>query len=79
MSTMNISLPDSMKEFVEQQAAEKGYSTSSEYVRDLDPQEVQHRQQLRDLLMEGARVNTAGPQGRLVLRRVARARHQGGE
>lgn len=53
MSTMNISLPDSMKEFVEQQAAEKGYSTSSEYVRDLIRKD-QDRQQLRDLLMEGA-------------------------
>ena len=60
MSTMNISLPDSMKEFVEQQAAEKGYSTSSEYVRDLIRRD-RERQQLRDLLMEGARSDPAGP------------------
>lgn len=60
MSTMNISLPDSMKEFVEQQAAEKGYSTSSEYVRDLI-RRAQDRQQLRDLLMEGARSAPAMP------------------
>jgi antitoxin ParD1/3/4 len=60
MSTMNISLPDSMKEFVEQQAAEKGYSTSSEYVRDLI-RRAQDRQQLRDLLMEGARSAPAAP------------------
>lgn len=59
---MNISLPDSMKEFVEQQAAEKGYSTSSEYVRDLIRRD-QDRQQLRDLLMEGARSAPAGPAG----------------
>lgn len=60
MSTMNISLPDSMKEFVEQQATEKGYSTSSEYVRDLIRRD-QDRQQLRDLLMDGARSAPAGP------------------
>jgi antitoxin ParD1/3/4 len=60
MSTMNISLPGSMKEFVEQQAAEKGYATSSEYVRELI-RRAQDRQQLRDLLMEGARSAPAGP------------------
>ena len=35
MSTMNISLPDALKEFVEGQVAEQGYGTSSEYVREL--------------------------------------------
>jgi antitoxin ParD1/3/4 len=60
MSTMNISLPDSLKEFVEQQAAEKGYSTSSEYVRELIRRD-QDRQQLRNLLAEGARSDPAGP------------------
>ena len=35
MSTMNISLPDSLKSFVDQQVAERGYGTSSEYVREL--------------------------------------------
>jgi antitoxin ParD1/3/4 len=35
MSTMNISLPDSLKDFVDQQVNERGYGTSSEYVREL--------------------------------------------
>jgi len=35
MSTMNISLPDSLKDFVDAQVAERGYGTSSEYVREL--------------------------------------------
>ena len=60
MSTMNISLPDSLKKFVEQQAAEKGYSTSSAYVRELIRRD-QGRQQLRDLLAEGARSAPGGP------------------
>lgn len=32
---MNISLSDTLKEFVDAQISERGYSTSSEYVRDL--------------------------------------------
>ena len=53
MSTMNISLPDSLKSFVDEQVSEHGYSTSSEYVRELIRRD-QDRMQLRDLLLEGA-------------------------
>lgn len=35
---MNISLPEALKAFVDAQVAERGYSTSSEYVREFDPQ-----------------------------------------
>jgi antitoxin ParD1/3/4 len=35
MATMNISLPDPMKAWVEQQAGSGRYSNSSDYVRDL--------------------------------------------
>lgn len=35
MATMNISLPDAMKEWVEQQALTGRYSNSSDVVRDL--------------------------------------------
>lgn len=35
MSTMNISLPDEMKRFVDQQVREGAYAGSSEYVREL--------------------------------------------
>jgi antitoxin ParD1/3/4 len=60
MSTMNISLPDSLKDFVEEQVAEKGYGTSSEYVRELIRRD-QNRQQLRSLLLDGAQSAPAGP------------------
>lgn len=53
MSTMNISLPENMKRFVDDQVSERGYSTSSEYVRELIRKD-QDRQQLRGLLLEGA-------------------------
>lgn len=35
MQTMNISLPDPMKQYVEEQVSEGGYSSASEYVREL--------------------------------------------
>ncbi len=50
---MNISLPDSLKSFVDDQVARRGYATSSEYVRELIRVD-QDRQRLRDLLLEGA-------------------------
>lgn len=53
MSTMNISLPDSLKEFVDEQVAERGYGTSSEYVRELIRKD-QDRTHLRSLLLQGA-------------------------
>ena len=53
MSTMNVSLPESLKDFVENQVSARGYSTSSEYVRDLIRKD-QDRQRLRGLLLEGA-------------------------
>jgi antitoxin ParD1/3/4 len=52
MGTMNISLPDEMKEFVDEQVTQRGYGTSSEFVRDLIRKE-QDRQQLRRLVMDG--------------------------
>ena len=35
MATMNVSIPDAMKEWVERQAAEGHYSNASDYVRAL--------------------------------------------
>ena len=53
MGTMNISLPDSMRAVVDKQVSERGYGTSSEYVRELIRRD-QDRQHLRELLLEGA-------------------------
>jgi len=50
MTTMNISLPDSMKAFVDEQVAQRGYGTSSEYVRELIRRE-QDRAQMRSALL----------------------------
>jgi antitoxin ParD1/3/4 len=53
MSTMNISLPASLKSFVDAQAALRGYGSSSDYVRDLISKDAE-RQQLRSLLLDGS-------------------------
>lgn len=50
---MNISLPDSLKSFVDEQVSQRGYGTSSEYVRELIRRD-QDRLQLRKLLLAGA-------------------------
>ena len=52
MATMNISLPDAMKVFVDDQVAVHGYSSSSEFLRDLIRRE-QDRQRLHELIHEG--------------------------
>ena len=35
MATMNISLTDPLKQFVDEEVSEGGYSSTSDYVRDL--------------------------------------------
>ena len=50
---MNISLPEALKSFVDDQVGARGYSTSSEYVRELIRKD-QDRQRLRGILLEGA-------------------------
>jgi antitoxin ParD1/3/4 len=53
MTTMNISLPDALKSFVDEQVSQRGYGTSSEYVRELIRRD-QDRLQFRNLLLAGA-------------------------
>lgn len=57
---MNISLPDTLKSFVDEQVKQGGYGTSSEYVRELIRKD-QNRLQLRDLLLAGAASAPARP------------------
>lgn len=59
MGTMNVSLPDTLREFVERQVESGGYGTSSEYVRELIRRD-QDRLQLRALLLAGAASRVTG-------------------
>ena len=54
MNTMNISLPESLESFVDQQATSRVYSSSSEYVRELIRKD-DDRQRLHSRLLEGAK------------------------
>ncbi len=85
MSTMNISLPDSLKAFVDEQVSERGYGTSSEYVRELIRKD-QDRQRLRGLLLAGAASSPAAAADadhfeglRNRVRQRANADYRGGE
>lgn len=60
MTTMNISLPDSLKAFVDEEVSERGYASSSEYVRELIRREWDRRR-VRDMILEGANSPIAGP------------------
>jgi antitoxin ParD1/3/4 len=59
MATMNISLSDDLKSYVEMRVATGDYLTSSEYIREL----IRHdkdKERLRQLLLEGAASPPAG-------------------
>jgi antitoxin ParD1/3/4 len=60
MSTMNISLPESLKSFVDEQVNSRGFGTSSEHVRELIRKD-QERLHLRGLMLAGASSNPAAP------------------
>ena len=58
MTTMNISLPEKMKEFVDGRVEAGHYGTASEYVRDLirndsERQAKERKDRLDTLLLEG--------------------------
>jgi len=63
MVTVTISLPDSLKDFVEEQVATKGYGNVSEYFRTL-LREAQAREadaKLESLLLEGLKSGDGVP------------------
>lgn len=55
MQTMNISLPDPLKEFVDHQIADGRYSSVSEYIRELIRADEKRKAEsrLEALLLEG--------------------------
>lgn len=56
MATMNVSLPDPMKDWVEAQARTGRYSNASDYVRDLirrDQERAGKLAELQQLITEG--------------------------
>jgi antitoxin ParD1/3/4 len=50
---MNISLPNPLKDYVDEQVGERGYGTSGEYARKLIRMD-QDRKRLRAIMFQGA-------------------------
>ncbi|KQT47824.1 hypothetical protein ASG52_11200 [Methylobacterium sp. Leaf456] len=60
MSTVTLSLPDTLSTFVDQQVAGRGYDTSGDCLIDLIRAD-QDRQRLRAQLLDGARSPATAP------------------
>ena len=76
MATMNVSLPNEMKNWVEQQADTGRYSNSSDYVRDLirrDQERADKIAQMQILIDEG-RASGISKHTLEEVRAIARAR-----
>ena len=55
MKSMNISLPDTMRTYIEEQVAQGAYSSVSEYFRELVRQDQKQKanERLQTILLEG--------------------------
>jgi antitoxin ParD1/3/4 len=55
MAIVNISLPDQMKQYIEERIGEGGYNTTSEYFRDLIREDQKRRaeERLEAMLLRG--------------------------
>ena len=53
MATLNISMPDAMREWIDAQIDGGEYANASDYIRDLIRHDQRHRDALRLALIEG--------------------------
>lgn len=63
MSTINISLPEAMKTYIDEQVSKGGYGTVSEFFRDLVRQDQKRKakEDLETLLLEGLQSGSTTP------------------
>ena len=75
MATMNVSLPDPMKDWVEQQTRDGRYSNASDYVRDRIRRDQERRAKIAQMQKFVAEGLDSGPGDRSMaeLRKIARA------
>ena len=80
MTTVTISLPESLKEFISVQVARGGFGTVSEYFRCLirDDQKRKAQEKLEGLLLEGLQSGASEmtPEDWADIRREVRKRHE---
>lgn len=78
MATMNVSLPDPMKVWVESQTKDGRYSNASDYVRDLirrDQDRASKIAEMQSLIDEGLQSGVAEPFELKSFLREMRAKH----
>ena len=72
MTTVTISLPDSLREFIDREVENKGYGNVSEYFRGLlrDAQKKEADTRLESLLLEGLPSDKDSPHNREFWREI---------
>lgn len=78
MATMNVSLPDLMKDWVEAQAQSGRYSNASDYVRDLIRKDQERREKISAMqsLVDDGLAGGVGTRSMEQLRQDALALHR---
>lgn len=59
MATLNVSMPDAMREWIDAQIEAGEYANASDYVRDLIRHDQRERNRVRLALIEGERSGTS--------------------
>jgi antitoxin ParD1/3/4 len=77
VATLNISIPDSMREWIDAQVEAGGYANASDYIRDLVRHNQRERESIQLALIEGERSGVSersvGDIARQAKRRLQRA------
>ncbi|MBM3570195.1 MAG: type II toxin-antitoxin system ParD family antitoxin [Alphaproteobacteria bacterium] len=76
MATMNVSLPDPMRDWVETQVKGGEYANASDYIRDLIRHDQQRRSDLRAAIAEGLASGRSRRKAEDILS-AAKRRHRG--
>lgn len=81
MATMNVSLPDPMKDWVEAQARSGRYSNASDYVRDLIRKDQERREKIVAMQqhVDDGLASGTGTRTMAQLREAAQKLHRGRE
>ena len=78
MATMNVSIPDPMKDWVQDQIETGKYANASDYVRDLIRRDQEKAEVLRQALLEGERSGVSRRKVEDIMRDVKKRRPRNG-
>lgn len=78
MATMNVSIPDPMKDWVQGQIETGKYANASDYVRDLIRRDQEKVEVLRQALFEGERSGVSRRKAEDIMRDVKKRHRRNG-